>query len=166
MGSIPRHPFFLRAIDSLQSYNKHWVLPYITIMYSTGPLFLSVIWKEYMNEDQLEEDRVRILMPDEYNKHAWSFFKHYKGSSWHGKDAQFIFWMGRNWMFLTAAGFLTAGVVGMCLWWIYGRILLLGAHKKGRPSSGSRLGFFFRRGSGSKYNKKVQYELVDRQDDV
>lgn len=93
MGAVPRHPFFLRAIESLQAYNKHWVLPYITIMYSTGPLFLSVIWKEYMNLEPSEQGRVRVLMPDEYNKHAWSFFKHYRGSSWHGKDAKLIFWV-------------------------------------------------------------------------
>lgn len=93
MGAVPRHPFFLRVIESLQAYNKQWGLPYITIMYSTGPLFLSVIWKEYMNLEPSESGRVRILMPDEYNKHAWSFFKHYRGSSWHGKDAKLIFWV-------------------------------------------------------------------------
>ncbi len=93
MGAVPQHPFFLRVIEELQSYNRNWQLPYITVMYSTGPLFLSVIWKEYIGEDRNEESRVRVLMPDEYNKHAWSFFTHHRGSSWHGKDAMFIFWV-------------------------------------------------------------------------
>lgn len=93
MGAIPQHPFFLRVIESLQSYDKSWVLPYITVMYSTGPLFLSVMWKEYMLSEPDEIGRVRILMPDEYNKHSWSFFTHHKGSSWHGKDARLIFWV-------------------------------------------------------------------------
>jgi hypothetical protein len=94
MGAVAQHPFFLRVIESLQGYNKNWVLPYITVMYSTGPLFLSVIWKEYMlNSPATESARVRILMPDEYNRHAWSFFSHHRGSSWHGKDARLIFWV-------------------------------------------------------------------------
>lgn len=136
MGAVQQHPFFLRVIESLQRYDRKWILPYITIMYSTGPLFLSVVWKEWMGENSGQvadwDGRVRVLMKAEYNQHAWSFFKHYHGSSWHGKDARLIFWMGRNWMFLTAAGFMLGGVIGMGLWWLYGRILLLGAHKKTR----------------------------------
>lgn len=146
MGATPQHPFFLRVIESLQGANKKWVLPYITIMASTGPLFLSVVWKQWISEHSGSEytspsvsgtdqqdwpGRVRILMPDEYNKHAWSFFQTYKGSSWHGKDAQLIFWMGRNWMLLTALGFMLAALVGLGVWWVYGRILLLGARRKG-----------------------------------
>ncbi|EDN05038.1 MIPC synthase [Histoplasma capsulatum] len=123
MGAVPQHPFFLRVIDSLQAYNKNWALPYITVMYSTGPLFLSVIWKEYMLSEPTMADRVRILMPDEYNRHSWSFFTHHQGSSWHGKDARLIFWMGGHWMLLTALGFCLAGILGFCLWWAYGRLL-------------------------------------------
>jgi mannosyltransferase OCH1-like enzyme len=93
MGAIPQHPFFLSVIDSLQTYNRNWLLPYITVMYSTGPLFLSVIWKEYMQSNPTGSERVRVLMPDEYNKHSWSFFIHHPGSSWHGKDARLIFWV-------------------------------------------------------------------------
>lgn len=93
MGSVPQHPFFLRVIESLQQYDHHWLLPYITIMYSTGPLFLSVVWKEYMQDYPSEMIRVRVLMPDEYMKHSWSFFTHHIGNSWHGNDAHFIFWV-------------------------------------------------------------------------
>lgn len=66
MGSVSQHPFFLRVLESLQGYNRNWRVPYITVMYSTGPLFLSVIWKEYTRWGNIEEERVRILMPDEY----------------------------------------------------------------------------------------------------
>lgn len=38
-------------------------------------------------------DRVRVLMPDEYNGYPWSFFTHNVGNSWHGADAQLIFWV-------------------------------------------------------------------------
>lgn len=93
MGSVPQHPFFLRVMDLLQQYDRSWLLPYITVMYSTGPLFLSVIWKEYMQDQPAESGRVRILMQDEYNKYSWSFFTHHTGNSWHGKDAHLIFWV-------------------------------------------------------------------------
>ncbi|KAJ5763427.1 hypothetical protein N7533_002108 [Penicillium manginii] len=93
MGSVPQHPFFLRVIESLQQYDRKWPLPYITVMYSTGPLFLSVIWKEYIQDTPSEMNRIRVLMQDEYKNHPWSFFTHYTGNSWHGKDAQLIFWV-------------------------------------------------------------------------
>lgn len=40
--------------------------------------------------------------------------------------------MGQHWIFLTLLGFLLAGIVGFCLWWTYGRIVLLGAQYRYR----------------------------------
>ncbi|KAM0118554.1 CSG1/SUR1-like protein [Aspergillus fumigatus] len=140
MGSVPQHPFFLRVIELLKSYDRSWLLPYITVMYSTGPLFLSVIWKEYMQDKPSEAARVRILMQDEYNKYSWSFFTHHVGNSWHGKDARLIFWMGQHWMFLTVLGFILASVVGFCLWWVYGRMILLSSKYRYRYSKLPGLG--------------------------
>lgn len=134
MGSVPQHPFFLRVIELLQVYDRSWLLPYITVMYSTGPLFLSVIWKEYMQEMPSDASRVRILMQEEYNKYTWSFFTHHVGNSWHGKDARLIFWMGQHWVFLTFCGFFLAGAVGFCLWWSYGRVMLLSSKYRYRYS--------------------------------
>lgn len=94
MGSIPHHPFFLKVMDALPRYDRSWVLPYITVMGSTGPLFLSVIWRHYNSAGPVaEEDRVRVLFPDEYIKHSWSFFRYHLGNSWHQKDVQVIFWV-------------------------------------------------------------------------
>ncbi|KAJ6000354.1 Mannosyl phosphorylinositol ceramide synthase SUR1 [Penicillium waksmanii] len=124
MGSAPQHPFFLRVIELLQQYDRDWPLPYITVMYSTGPLFLSVIWEEYIQDPPSETNRIRVLMQDEYKNHLWSFFTHHTGNSWHGKDAQFIFWMGQHWMLLTFCGVLLAFAVGSCLFWAYYRIVL------------------------------------------
>ncbi|KAF7874867.1 hypothetical protein EAF04_002041 [Stromatinia cepivora] len=151
MGSVPQHPFFLRVIESLQSYNRNWGMPYITVMYSTGPLFLSVLWIEYMRTVTDEAGRVRNLMPDEYNKHAWSFFNVVKGNSWHGKDAQTIFWMGKHWLLLTVAGFAIAGVVGGCLWFAWNMWVVRSgkSHRRGMA--------LWRRVSG-----KDRYELLDR----
>jgi inositol phosphorylceramide mannosyltransferase catalytic subunit len=94
MGATPDHPFFKRVIDDLQSYDRSWILPYITVMGSTGPLFLSVIWRHYSSEGLNEGDgKIRILYPDEYQGKAWSFFTHHLGNSWHGNDVQLIFWV-------------------------------------------------------------------------
>jgi len=153
MGSVPQHPFFLRVVESLQSYNRNWGMPYITVMYSTGPLFLSVVWKEYISSMRSPAERVRVLMPDEYKGHSWSFFNVVKGNSWHGKDAQTIFWMGKHWMLLTVTGFLLAGVVGTCLWWTWSVWVM----KVGKPHVGARKHGFLRLMS-----PKEKYELADR----
>ncbi|KAJ5217079.1 nucleotide-diphospho-sugar transferase [Penicillium chermesinum] len=123
MGSVPQHPFFLRVIKVLQQYDHQWGLPYITIMYSTGPLFLSVLWKEYIQDSPSDMSRIRILMPEEYQKYTWSFFTHHTGNSWHGKDARLIFWMGQHWQFLTFCGVSLAAFVGLFLFWVYSRIM-------------------------------------------
>lgn len=180
MGSIPHHPFFTFVIESLIPYNRNWKLPYITVMYSTGPLFLSVIWQEYKRGrpsstiagssvlgggsaggwDGSQAGRVRVLMGDEYNKQPWAFFRWHGGSSWHGKDARLIFWMGKHWMLLTASGFLIAGFVGLGLWWIYGRVLLLGERRrkggKGAPSVWAQMIPLGETASAT------AYELIDR----
>ncbi|KAI9646589.1 CSG1/SUR1-like protein [Ciborinia camelliae] len=151
MGSVPQHPFFLRVIESLQSYNRNWGMPYITVMYSTGPLFLSVLWIQHMRSVTDDASRVRNLMPDEYNKHAWSFFNVVKGNSWHGKDAQTIFWMGKHWLLLTVAGFAVAGVVGGCLWFAWNMWVMQSVKSQRRGMA------LWRRVSG-----KDRYELLDR----
>ena len=131
MGAIPRHPFFLKAIDSLPDYNRRWPLPYITVMASTGPLFLSIIWRHYTTAAPLDQDRVRILFPDEYNHHPWSFFTHHLGNSWHRTDVKIIFWMAKHWLFVTFLGF----AIGFSLLGLLYKIFLLNKHSPARPAS-------------------------------
>lgn len=90
MGSVPRHPFFLKALKSLKHYDKYWLIPYMTIMGSTGPLFLSVIWKQYKRWGIPKNGTVRILQPAYYKMHSYSFFSITKGSSWHLDDAKLM----------------------------------------------------------------------------
>ncbi|KAG9232976.1 nucleotide-diphospho-sugar transferase [Amylocarpus encephaloides] len=155
MGSVPQHPFFKYVIELLSDYNRNWVLPYISVMGSTGPLFLSVLWKQYMRNHNEPEEIVRVLMPAEYKGHTWSFFNISKGSSWHGQDAQTIFWMGKHWLFLTVSGFVVAAVVGGCLWWLWSMwVMNSGKTSHGR---GKQHGFWSRITGG-----EDRYELVDR----
>lgn len=98
MGAVPKHPFFLKVINSLAHYNKNWWAPYFTIMATTGPVFISIVWKQYKRWEKVKQlwdptyqyltsDRaVKVLQPWDYK----SFFSISKGSSWHLDDADFI----------------------------------------------------------------------------
>ncbi|KAK9494304.1 nucleotide-diphospho-sugar transferase [Lipomyces doorenjongii] len=110
MGSTPRHPFFLRVMLELKNYNFNWHVPYITVMYATGPLFLSVIWKQYKRWAVSDAEQVWILMPPEPGA---SYFNDLHGSSWHEDDAKWIMYLGVHWLFFTVLGFLLAAVVGL-----------------------------------------------------
>jgi len=102
-------------------------------------------------------------MPDEYKGHVWSFFNITKGNSWHGKDAQTIFWMGKHWFLITVAGFLIAGVVGTVLWWLWSMWVMRGTKSARGLVMGplANLGGFWRRSvSGGKEGGR--YQLVDR----
>lgn len=130
MGAIPGHPFFENVIHKLESYARDYGMPYITVMSSTGPLFLSILWKQYKRL-ATPEDKVHVLMPEEYRGSEWSLFTISKGSSWHGKDAQTIFWMGRHWLLLTISGFAVAGVVFAVMFTCWTKALNKKGHKRG-----------------------------------
>lgn len=155
MGAVPHHPFFQRVIEELENYDRSWMLPYITVMASTGPLFLSIIWRHYGDEgldagDGADGGRIRILFPKEYNSYEWSFFTHHLGNSWHGYDVQLIFWvsdlsssvnhpdvltdvsqMARNWVLLTVVGFFVGGSLLVLGWFTYQRYFLKPKHHDG-----------------------------------
>ncbi|AWU75998.1 uncharacterized protein C5L36_0B12270 [Pichia kudriavzevii] len=96
LGSVPNHPFFYKAINQLEKYQRNWLVPYITIMFSTGPLFLSVVWKQYIRWGNPPSGIVRILMPDDYKNASNAFFKITKGSSWHEDDAAVLLLMAKH----------------------------------------------------------------------
>lgn len=118
MGAVPNHPFFLRAVQSLQYYDRTWFLPYITVMGSTGPLFLSIIWRHYNTQTPSPTGlgRIRIMFPDEYMFTPWSFFIHNPGSSWHQGDARLIMWLRDNWFLITLSS-TSVGLLVVYLVW-------------------------------------------------
>ncbi|KAK3069656.1 CSG1/SUR1-like protein [Teratosphaeriaceae sp. CCFEE 6253] len=159
MGAVPRHPFFLMVIKNIKDYDRRWVLPYITVMGSTGPLFLSVMWRHW-SSDGLNRDkgRVRLIFPEEYNGQPWSFFTHHVGNSWHGADVRLIFWLSRHWLLITILGFIVGFGVIFSGWWAYRRLAAGPAERPrhGKTSLMSKLQFW-RRG-----NAHQDYELVNR----
>ncbi|BFZ57705.1 CSG1/SUR1-like protein [Savitreella phatthalungensis] len=108
MGAVPGHPFFRAAVEQLKPMRRSWHMPYLTVMASTGPLFLSLVWLWYKRQPyaDAERDVVRILWADEYMGKPWSFFLHYQGSSWHDGDSGLFFWMKRHWVALFVLGWV------------------------------------------------------------
>lgn len=115
MGSVPRHPFFLKVLESLIHYDKNWYVPYVTIMGSTGPLFISVIWEQYKRANRGNnvaknptDAVVRVLQPEFYKMTSDSFFSISKGSSWHLNDAKFVKSLANHILSCVVAGFIIA----------------------------------------------------------
>lgn len=107
MFSAPKTPFMDLVINSLETFNHEWLfMPYPTVMFSTGPMFISAIYSMWcrilqrgVGIDPSQKhlyQRVRILPKSLYGKNILpedaphSFYWHYYGSSWHAGDAGFI----------------------------------------------------------------------------
>lgn len=102
MGARPHHPFFAEVINNLKRYNHNMLVPYITIMYSTGPLMLSVLWKQYTRWGVAKGNEVRLLMPEAGTNHqSYFFYQGKSGSSWHQGDAQLMFVLLHHWFLAT-----------------------------------------------------------------
>lgn len=117
IGSVPSHPFFLAVVAALQSYNRNLLSPYITVMGTTGPMFLSIMWRKYLASGADKGATALWLLSSEvYNEQRSSFFVPGSGSSWHRADAETIDWMGKH--------ALTVALIGVALgsglllaWW-------------------------------------------------
>ncbi|KAK0206408.1 glycosyltransferase family 32 protein [Desarmillaria ectypa] len=112
------HPFMAQVIHSLVTFDHSWVLNYPTVMFSTGPMFLSAQYSIFTSSHaSAVSDPIRVLPKSLYGKNAkegeapHSFFSHFYGSSWHADDAAFIGFLG-HW--------------GKVLMWIGLIVLLLG----------------------------------------
>jgi len=71
-----------QLISNLPKHNRWYGLPYLTVLFSTGPMFVSL---QLLLQNDYDENNVILLSSDLYSK-GRSFFYHVKGSSWHGAD--------------------------------------------------------------------------------
>ena len=104
MFSEKEHPFMAQTIHNLITFDHNWILNYPTVMFATGPMFLSAQYGLYTSSHPLTPElpggEVRILPKSLYGKNAdseevpHSFFSHFYGSSWHSDDAAFIGFLG------------------------------------------------------------------------
>ncbi|KAF1823176.1 glycosyltransferase family 32 protein [Dissoconium aciculare CBS 342.82] len=165
LGAVPHHPYFQRVIAELPRYHRSWILPYITIMSSTGPLFLSIIWRLYCDDgfnvgDGAEGGRIRILWGPEYSKNSWSFFSHHKGDSWHSYDVRFMFWMLHHWKLVTLFGFVLGFSLLLVAWKTYRNFI------RPRPALAKRpLGKHSRASSWLSLGSGTEHGLPTRRDD-
>ena len=106
MGSTPQHPYFRMLIDSLDAYNYNWLMPYLTIMNSAGPHFVSMVWSAYLSAENAD---IRILAQEEYAGNDWSFFTKEAGGTWHHWDTALFKWVGDHIVL-----FITACFIGLC----------------------------------------------------
>jgi mannosyltransferase OCH1-like enzyme len=90
MASAPKSEFFKRVIKALSHWNHWYLFPYLTVFFSTGPMFLSI---QYWLSDK---DGIGVLSPCLYSECKTKLFKHYEGSSWHSWDAEIIKWGWNN----------------------------------------------------------------------
>ncbi|UJR21116.1 hypothetical protein I4U23_024216 [Adineta vaga] len=92
--SKPKHPFLFQILNNLPNANRYIFSKYPTVMFSTGPMFLTKEAWKYPNRSSLD-----ILSPELYGKYifnsSYSLFRHLKASSWHGNDASIIKWIYR-----------------------------------------------------------------------
>jgi hypothetical protein len=49
------------------------------------------------------------------------FLRNVQGGSWHGRDTEVVFWMGRHWVLVTVWGFVGGFAVVGGIWWVVGR---------------------------------------------
>ena len=113
-------------------------------MYTTGPLFLSAIWVDYVDtlkrkigigqDTKIQElDRVRVLLNNGDN---YGFLNNVQGGSWHGRDMELIFWMGRHTIIVTLAGFVIGFTVTGLVWWVIRRVARFWERERWREIGG------------------------------
>ncbi|WFD36273.1 hypothetical protein MCUN1_003151 [Malassezia cuniculi] len=118
------HPFLVLMIDNLKYFNHAFITPYATVMFSTGPMFVSALYHKFSLQHVAQPSTpdaidagfngVRILPKALYGKNVDaseapdSFYRHYYGSSWHAGDAGIL-------IFLRKYGYLMVAIVLLAL---------------------------------------------------
>lgn len=114
----PKHPFLRQVLHALPAWNKHFGTRYPTVMFSTGPMFLTLQYALY-NGPAVPG---RYALPQKlYSSHTeGSFFAHYSGSSWHGVDSAIAYWVYTHRVLAMSLGIggatgVLGVLVGLCI---------------------------------------------------
>ena len=89
--SAPGHPFLQFVADRLaaRSHETTSLLPFFSVLWSTGPLFLSVCLYDYLSGAS-HETSIALLSSHDYTK---TLLYHLPGSSWLGMDGKLILYI-------------------------------------------------------------------------
>lgn len=100
MITSARHPAYAAAIARLPAFNAitwFWAAwqPYCAIMISAGPMFLTMVTKDYL----LEQPSLRSLTLGVINATELApYITDLESSTWHRSDAKMLMWIGdRQW---------------------------------------------------------------------
>jgi mannosyltransferase OCH1-like enzyme len=110
MASVPSHPLMVKAALSLYDHNSNYGSKYITVFFTTGPMFLNGIlaaWFRAVREGHVPvttNHSIAVLPPMFYSRSEHSFFEHGHGSTWHGYDVAVVLWIYRHLIGLCVAG--------------------------------------------------------------
>lgn len=85
MMAAPRSNFMKFAVLNLFKSNHWYIVPYLTIMLSTGPMYLTGIFKNYPNKSE-----IYVIPKMCYEQ---TCFHHLEGGSWHGVDGKMIWYI-------------------------------------------------------------------------
>ncbi len=94
MFASMNHPFLGRLIENLPKRNRWFGLPYLTVLFSTGPMFLSSAYFELSLD---ERATVLAMSPEIYSRTGTRYFNHLQGSTWWSIDAKLARWILRHW---------------------------------------------------------------------
>ncbi|CED85464.1 Glycosyltransferase, DXD sugar-binding motif [Phaffia rhodozyma] len=131
MLSSKRSAFMEMTIHGLITFNHDYITNYPTVMFSTGPMFLSAQYSLYTSSHPLSPVNptleIRVMPKSLYGKNAspeeapHAFFSHFYGSSWHADDSGFIIFLGRRGKWLMRLGVLVVTLGSIWLIWMRGR---------------------------------------------
>ena len=89
--STPGHPFCKQLISRLHLFNHYYILPFWTVLISTGPIYVGI--QERLFSSSSQKDTMRIL---DYDVVQSMFLWKVIGQAWTGKDASVIFFINAN----------------------------------------------------------------------
>lgn len=99
--------FMLYLLNELPRYNIYYIIPYVRVFATTGPLFLTLAFSTFT-------EPLDFLI---VHQHGNEYSEHRSGRSWHSLDAKAIGWIGddENWPLIAKIGFvLIVFICGLC----------------------------------------------------
>ena len=82
MAAKPGRPFLLHVVMDLYSNMANYILPYVTIIFTTGPMYLTNRMVDYPKHDEI------YVIPQEI--YRTKYFRNLHGGSWHRWDSALI----------------------------------------------------------------------------
>jgi mannosyltransferase OCH1-like enzyme len=133
MISTARHPAFGEALLQLPKFfrlTRPWAawMPYAAIMISSGPLFLSLVLKDYLiRQPSLPSPTVQVITESD----LFPYISDLESASWHRADAKALMWLGvRPWTW-----FMLGGVAVLLGLWFINYVLISAVRRLVRKGS-------------------------------